>query len=100
MCGTPRKDLAVVRFAARCAARVAAVEGKRGPGSPEGRTPLDGLAPRDFFDEWPGGQVQAPQKFIEYPFADDAQRERWLRGVELHRDLVLDYRHYVAVHKR
>lgn len=81
------------------AARVAAV-GSSSQSSPEGRTPFDGLAPKNFFTAWPSGKLQEPPAFKAYPFEDDRQREVWLRGVELLRDLVLDYRHYVAVNKR
>jgi hypothetical protein len=68
--------------------------------SPEGRTPFDGLAPKNFFDKWPTGKLTPPKAFEAYPFADDTQRQAWLDAVELLRDLVLDYRHFVGVHKR
>lgn len=68
--------------------------------SPEGRTPFDGLAPKDFFDKWPTGRLTPPVAFESYPFADDNQRETWVSAVELLRDLVLDYRHFVGLHTR
>ncbi|KQV71255.1 hypothetical protein ASC64_04200 [Nocardioides sp. Root122] len=67
---------------------------------PEGRTPFDGLAPKSFFDKWPTGKLTPPEAFDAYPFADAGQRQAWLRAVELLRDLVLDYRHFVGVHTR
>lgn len=73
---------------------------KGGSTSPSGRTPFDGLTPRDFFTEWPHGELVAPAAFDAYPFVDDEPRQNWIGGLHRMRDLVLDYRHYVAENTR
>jgi hypothetical protein len=62
--------------------------------------PLDGLTPKDFFPEWPNGDLVPPPAFEDFPFDNDTQRQVWLNGLEYQRELVLDYRHYVARRKR
>jgi hypothetical protein len=84
----------------RCAVRVAAVADKREGTAPEARTPLEGLSPTAFFTEWPHGEMEPPAEFEEFAFTTPSQREALLKGVELLRVLVLDYRHYVSTRSR